>query len=174
MASIAELKGLIGELRRDEKELLLKVKAVRGKIAAAQLELMAARRAEEGRARSRSRSRSPAARASSESSGSEGAAGGSDDAAGASDGAEGASDGAEGGGDAVAAAAAPPPAALPDLALVPHQGGRAAGRGRGRGRGRAQHPKRPAGRCRACWYRQLGVPGGTAHTGGAGCDRGGA
>ena len=162
MASIMELKGSIDDLKREEKALMLKLKAVRGRIAAAQLDLMAARQAEQAsapaeRQRARSRSRSSHAHASSDSSNSSDEKDDREDAA--------------DGGDAAVVAAAPPPGPL-DLALVLHQGGRAAGRARARGRGRTQHPKRPAGRCRACWYRELGVAGGSAHTGGEGCDRG--
>ena len=63
MATVLELEASIGELKQEEKALQLKLQAVRGKIAAAQLELMSARKtaetsapATQQRARSRSRS----------------------------------------------------------------------------------------------------------------------
>ena len=161
MSTIAELETVILNLKQEEKALQLQLKAVRGKIAAAQLELMGACKAAEATApaaaaRDRSRSRGSEARAS------------SDDGSSSDDEAED-SPSAPGADDVVAAGVEPPPDP-PALALVPHRG---AGRGRARGRGRAQHPRRPPGRCRACWYRELGVPGGSAHTADAGCDRGG-
>ena len=165
-----ELEASIRDLRQEEHALQLQLKAVRGKIAAAQRELMGARgtaatSAPAVQPRERSRSRDSHADSASGSSSSS-----SDEEDGREDAATDMQVVAVVGGSAAAAVAAPPPEP-PSLAIVVHRGGRGADRGRGRGRGRVRHAERPAGRCQACWYRHLGVAGAPAHTGGEGCDR---
>ena len=108
MATITELETAISDLKQEEKALQLKLKAVRGKIAAAQLELMGARKAAEATApaaaaRDRSRSRGSDARGSSDSDSS------SDDNAGIRDDAAVGFPIAAGADDVSAAGVAPPP-----------------------------------------------------------------